>query len=70
MWLRLTDEDDEGEWRDRWTDQHVDFASIPWRLASEPTGDIVENCSGLTNQNEDYYWAFDIGQGPFFRTQQ
>ena len=50
----------EGVWKDRWTDEMIDFNKIPWRLASEPTGDIVENCSGLTNQNDDYHWAFDI----------
>ena len=51
-WLRFTDEGSEGEWRDKLTNRTVDFDSIPWRVASEPTGFIAENCSGtyiLTN---------------------
>ena len=36
----------EGNWRDRWTNQSEDFFSIPWRIASEPTGFQNENCSG------------------------
>ena len=59
-WLRFTDEGSEGVWRDRWTNENKDFSSIPWRLSSEPTGFIAENCTGLTNEAEDYYWAFDI----------
>ena len=59
-WLRFTDEGTEGVWRDKWTNQNKNFSSIPWRLASEPTGFIAENCTGLTNEDEEYHWAFDI----------
>ena len=59
-WLRWTDEGSEGAWRDRWTGEQQDFLSIPWRLASEPTGFTVENCTGVKNEDESYYWAFDI----------
>ena len=59
-WLRWTDEGSEGAWRDRWTGEQQDFLSIPWRLASEPTGFTVENCTGLKNEDQSYYWAFDI----------
>ena len=37
----------EGEWRDIGTNEPVEFDSIPWRAASEPTGFVVENCSGI-----------------------
>ena len=59
-WLRFTDEGHEADWRDRWTGQQVEFSSIPWRLASEPTGDVYENCAGLINEDNKRYWAFDI----------
>ena len=59
-WLRWTDEGSEGAWRDRWTGEQQDFLSIPWRLASEPTGFTVENCTGVKNEDESYYCAFDI----------
>ena len=58
--LRLTDEGNESVWRDRWTGEERDFTSIPWRLASEPTGDVYENCAGLINEDNKRYWAFDI----------
>ena len=50
----------EGSWYDKWTKENVSFLSIPWSLESEPTGYLSENCSGLTNENEESYWAFDI----------
>ena len=59
-WLRFTDEDSEGRWRDRRTGELQEFLSIPWRLASEPTGFTVENCTGFHSQNESYYYAYDI----------
>ena len=34
--------------------------SVPWKIQSEPTGYTSENCSGIRNQNDNYYWAFDI----------
>ena len=48
----------EGEWRDIITGERFEFNSIPWRISSEPTGFVVENCTGLTNDVE--YWAFDV----------
>ena len=52
--------DSEGTWRDKFTNVPINFESVPWRIASEPTGFVVENCSGLTNEDKDYHWAFDI----------
>jgi hypothetical protein len=46
-WLRFTDNDMEGEWKDIETGQAEDFLSIPWILISEPTGFTAENCSGF-----------------------
>ena len=37
-WLRFTDNDKEGEWKDIETGQAEDFLTIPWILISEPTG--------------------------------
>ena len=58
--LSNTCSDTEGIWRDKFTNVQVNFDSVPWRIVSEPTGFVVENCSGLTNEAEDYHWAFDI----------
>ena len=60
-WLRFTDEDSEGEWRDKWTGEAQEFFSIPWRLSSEPTGFEVENCTGFNSDTDTYYYAYDIG---------
>ena len=46
-WLRFTDEGSEGTWRDKWTNEQINFTSIPWKLSAEPTGLNVENCSGV-----------------------
>ena len=59
-WLRFTDEGHEALWVDRWTGEEKEFRSIPWRLASEPTGDVYENCAGLITEDNERYWAFDI----------
>ena len=55
-WLRFTDEGSEGEWRDKLTNRTVDFDSIPWRIASEPTGFIAENCSGINNKLKKLFY--------------
>ena len=36
----------EGEFHDMRTLEPVDFMSIPWRVETEPTGYLVENCTG------------------------
>ena len=59
-WLRFTDEGSEGKWRDIWTGENQNFSSIPWKLATEPTGYIIENCSGVLNDPEDVFWAYDV----------
>ena len=59
-WLRFTDEYSEGLWYDKWTKEAVIFSNIPWRLASEPTGEKAENCSGFISESEDSYWAYDV----------
>ena len=46
MKVFLLDEGSEGEWRDMRTRESVDFNSIPWRIETEPTGYLVENCTG------------------------
>ena len=58
-WLRFTDEGSEGEWRDKLTNRTVDFDSIPWRVASEPTGFIAENCSGIFRNKAELTFIFD-----------
>ena len=52
--------DSEGSWSDIWRHEPIEFSSVPWKIQSEPTGYKSENCSGIKNQNETYYWAFDI----------
>ena len=52
--------DSEGSWYDRWNGEPTEFLSVPWKIQSEPTGYKSENCSGIRNQNDNYYWAFDI----------
>ena len=59
-WLRFTDEDIEGTWKDKWTNEEVNLTSIPWKLSAEPTGLTVENCAGLLNEDENYFYAFDV----------
>ena len=59
-WLRFTDEDNQDHWRDILTGQPHNFSLIPWRLASEPTGGVAENCTGLAAESETEFWAFDV----------
>ena len=55
-WLRFTDEGSEGEWRDVMTNRIINFDSIPWRIVSEPTGFIAENCSGIWLRSFHMIW--------------
>ena len=38
----------------------MNFEDVPWRLASEPTGEKAENCSGIYSESDDSFWAFDV----------
>ena len=57
-WLRFSDKENDGEWKDMETGLIQPFLSIPWDLENEPTGASAESCVGF--QTTTHLGAFDV----------
>ena len=58
IWLKFSDKETEGEWKDMDSGLIQPLHSIPWDHANEPTGGRAENCAGFSAMDSGS--AFDI----------